>query len=113
MTAAGGVLSVVRFLVRIISSALYVAIIVPIGIVINIPPLLYWVILAAVHPKEYDVEKVAPFLSPKSKNAAQGSLLDTRPRIFFDGCAWCISFEMGVCQHLLQVPVLRMSILSF
>ncbi len=98
------ILTVARFLVRVVCSSLYVAVILPLGIIINIPPLLYWVLLAAVNSKHYDVDKVAPFLSPKSREATLSPQMKHRPRVFFDGCAWCISFEMGVCQHLLQVP---------
>ena len=101
-------LSIGNTIIRLICASIHIGIIVPLGILINLPPLLYWVVRAIFQPKEYDVDLVAPFLSPKTPpaNAVHGEILldiQRRPRIFFDGCAWCIGFEMGVCQHILQV----------
>ena len=106
MSIPAGVMSVFRFLIRVICSSVYISIAVPIGIILNIPPLVYWMMMLAVNTTDDDVETVAPFLSHKPAETEQGSESkhQHKPRIFFDGCAWCISFEMGVCQHLLQVP---------
>ena len=111
MSAGDIVRSFIWFLVRIVCGSVYIAIFVPIGIVINIPPMLYWILLVLMKSKHYDVDKIAPFLSHKK---SQGQSRETgrelilsgqpraRPRIFFDGSAWSIGFEMGVCQHLVQ-----------
>jgi hypothetical protein len=111
MSAGDIVRSFIWFVVRVVCGSIYIGIFVPIGIVINLPPMLYWILLVLTKSKHYDVDKIAPFLSPKkseeqSLEKGEQAILAVqpraRPRIFFDGSAWSIGFEMGVCQHLVQ-----------
>ncbi len=105
MSVADIVQSFIWFIVRIVCASIYIAVIVPIGIIINLPPMLYWVLLVLTNSKHYDVDKIAPFLSHKKceqQGREEGQILGDRPRVFFDGSAWSIGFEMGVCQHLIQ-----------
>jgi hypothetical protein len=111
MSAGDIMRAFIWFIIRVICGSIYTAIFVPIGIIINLPPMLYWVFLVITRSKNYDVDKIAPFLSSKKseeQSPEKGDELGSaghpraRPRIFFDGSAWSIGFEMGVCQHLIQ-----------
>jgi hypothetical protein len=111
MSAADIARPFVFFIIRVVCGCIHLAIFVPIGIITSLPPLLYWILLLLISSKNYDVDKIAPFLSPKkreeqSRDNDEELILAghprTRPRIFFDGSAWSIGFEMGVCQHFIQ-----------
>mmetsp|Transcript_53965 Transcript_53965/g.112719 ORF Transcript_53965/g.112719 Transcript_53965/m.112719 type:complete len:200 (-) Transcript_53965:876-1475(-) len=93
--------SIASFLVRVVFAIVHITIIVPFGLIISLPPMMYWLALVAINSKHYDVDKVAPFLSQKDEeNGDLGKF--RRPKILFDGCAWAFGFELGVCQHLLK-----------
>ena len=88
---------------RLFVGVFHVAIIVPIGIIVNLPPLLYWLVLLAITPTKYNAKKIVPFFFEDDVPALNQHGKKKRPRVFFDGCAWALSFELGVCHHLLQV----------
>jgi hypothetical protein len=95
---------IVSVLVRIVFASIHIAIVVPVGLITSIPPLMFWfaqlLISCLSAQKDYNVDKVAPFLS-REENGSPGKI--HRPKILFDGCAWSFGFELGVCQHLLKV----------